>query len=437
MLSYYLKLGLRSLRRNPALTALLLLTLGVGVAASMASYTILHGMSGDPLPSKSGRVFAVILDNSPPTPDEDDGPGPNQMTYLDAENLKRLAAGTRQTAILGVSLPVRGQREDLAPFFAGGLAVHADFFPMLELEFLTGAAWSASEDASGARVVVVARSLAERVFGGVDEAPGQSLRLGDDSFRVLGVVEDWRPLPRYYRTASASQAEQLFLPFGTAIALQMEPDGSVNCSGEGAEPGFEGLMRSECVWLSYRVELDSAADLARYRDGLLAYVAEQRRMGRFPRTDDAQVVGTYDVMQWLAYQQVVGNDTRLQVWLAFGFLLVCLVNTVGLMLAKFGARAGEVGVRRALGAPRTEVFRQFLVEAGVIGLAGGLLGLLLTFGALWLMARQSPAIAAYARLDTQMLLMTLLLSLLAALAAGLLPTWRACQVRPAVQLKSQ
>ena len=142
-------------------------------------------------------------------------------------------------------------------------------------------------------------------------------------------------------------------------------------------------------------------------------------------------------MEWMEYQEVVGRDSKLSTWLSFGFLLVCLVNTIGLLLAKFSARAGEVGVRRALGAPRAEIFRQYLVEAGVVGLVGGVLGLVLSFGGLWLISRQSESMEAVARMDWVMLATTLVLALVASLVAGLLPTWRACQVTPALQLKSQ
>ena len=65
MFGYYFLLGLRSLRRNPALTALMVLTLAIGVAASVSTLTILHVMSGDPIPHKSDRLFAPILDNRP------------------------------------------------------------------------------------------------------------------------------------------------------------------------------------------------------------------------------------------------------------------------------------------------------------------------------------------------------------------------------------
>ena len=74
-----------------------------------------------------------------------------------------------------------------------------------------------------------------------------------------------------------------------------------------------------------------------------------------------------NVMEWLDQEKVVPSDVRLQSWLAIGFLVVCLVNTVGLMLAKFLRRAGELGVRRALGASKREIFKQLLIEAGVVG----------------------------------------------------------------------
>ena len=65
MFSYYFMLGLRSLRRNPALTALMVLTLAIGVAASVSTLTILHVMSGDPIPHKSGRLFVPHFDLGP------------------------------------------------------------------------------------------------------------------------------------------------------------------------------------------------------------------------------------------------------------------------------------------------------------------------------------------------------------------------------------
>src|SRR3546814_3410063 len=129
-------------------------------------------------------------------------------------------------------------------------------------------------------------------------------------------------------------------------------------------------------------------------------------------------------MEWLDYNKVVPGDVRLQVWLAFGFLLVCLLNTVGLLLAKFLRRSGEVGVRRALGASRREIFMQCLVEAGVVGMAGGIVGLALAWLGLWAVRQQPASYAELAHLDPVMLLTTFVPAGGHSLPAGLIPAWQ-------------
>ncbi len=141
-------------------------------------------------------------------------------------------------------------------------------------------------------------------------------------------------------------------------------------------------------------------------------------------------------MQWLDFHQVVPRDVHLQMWMALGFLLVCLTNTVGLMLAKFLRRSGEFGVRRALGAARRAIFSQCLMEAGLIGLVGGSLGLALAFAGLWLVRQQPASYARLAHMDMPMLLTTFALAIAASLLAGVLPAWHACRVQPAIQLKT-
>jgi putative ABC transport system permease protein len=142
-------------------------------------------------------------------------------------------------------------------------------------------------------------------------------------------------------------------------------------------------------------------------------------------------------MEWLDFNKVVPSDVHLQVWLALGFFVVCLVNTVGLMLAKFLRRSAEVGVRRALGASRSAVFAQLVTEAGIVGVAGGVGGLLLALAGLWMVRRQPSGYASLAHLDLTMLAATFAMAIGATVVAGLLPAWRACQVTPALQLKEQ
>lgn len=436
MFAYYLKLGVRNLRRNPILTALMVLTLAVGVAASMSSLTLLHAMSGNPIPAKSSRLFVPLLDNAPlQQPDPSKNPPP-QMTYRDAMALHASGRSARSTAVLGLGGAVSSAKPGARPELVDGLGVNAEFFAMFDVPFRSGGAWSRQDDERGGNVAVISSKLADRVFGAADPV-GRTLRYDKRDYRVTGVVGDWSPLPKFYRLVGGdtSAPEDVFVPFNHAIANQMEPNGSVNCNVNGEiKPGYQGLVESECTWVQFWVELASANDRAGYVQYLDAYVDEQKKLGRFERPLNNRL---YDVMGWLDERGVVSDDSRLQTWLAFGFLLVCLVNVVGLLLAKFTARSGEIGVRRALGAPRREVFKQYLIESGVIGTVGGALGIVLTLGVLAMMARQSSEVRAMAHMDWTMFATAVVLSLAASLLAGLLPTWRACQVRPAVQLKSQ
>ena len=436
MFAYYLKLGFRNLRRNPVLTALMVLTLAVGVAASMSSLTLLYVMSGDPIPQKSNRLVVPLLDNAPrqqPNPSDDP---PDQLTYRDAMALRAAGRTPHSTSILGIGGPVRSDRPDDRPELIEGAAVNNDFFSMFDVPFLHGGPWSATDDTRGGNVAVISRKLADKVFGDVDPV-GKSLHFSDRDYRITGVLDRWEPLPKFYRLVGGNYYafEDVFIPFNNAIANEMDPQGSIDCNIDGdIKPGYQGLMDSECVWVQYWAELAKPGDREAYAQYLDQYVNEQKKLGRFQRPLNNRV---FDVMQWLEHREVVGDDSRLQTWLAFGFLLVCLVNVVGLLLAKFTARSGEIGVRRALGAPRIEVFKQYLTESGVVGLVGGALGTAMTFGILALMASQSEQIKAIAHVDGVMLATAIGISLLASLLAGLLPTWRACQVRPAVQLKSQ
>jgi len=438
MFAYYFDLALRSFRRNKALTTLMVLAIALGIGASMTTLTIFHVLSGDPLPQKSDKLFYVQLDaanmdgyTAGEEPDE-------QVTRFDAEELLRQARGDRQAMMTGGNVAIEPDRQGLAPFYADARYTSADFFPMFDVPFDAGGGWSAAQDASRARVVVISQPLNEKLFGGGDSV-GKTVRLNGADFQVVGVLGEWRPAPRFYDLNSNryGEVEQVYVPFSTSRDLAMDRNGSINCwpsPTDSSDPEGETGVNAPCVWIQYWVELDSAAKVSAYRQYITNYSDQQRAAGRFQRPTNVRLRG---LMEWLDFKRVVPNDVRMQVWLAFGFLLVCLLNTVGLLLAKFMRRSTEIGVRRALGASRRAIFAQCLVEAGTVGLAGGILGLGLAQLGLWGIRQQPTGFSDLIHLDIPMLATTFALAIAASVLAGLLPAWHACQVAPAIQLKSQ
>ncbi|MEZ0471010.1 ABC transporter permease [Luteimonas salinilitoris] len=436
MLAYYFNLALRSFRRNRVLTMLMVLAIALGIGASMTTLTVFWVLSGDPVPGKSDRLFYVQLD---PQPADSYTPGdepPRQLTRYDAEALLREGRAQRQALMTGGNVNVEPERQGVDPYRADSRYTSADFFAMFDVPFRYGRAWDAGADERHERVAVISSEMNEQIFGGGDNT-GRTIQLERNTFRIVGILDEYRPTPKFYDLNASNgygAVEQVFMPFTTSRDLDLARSGSMDCFRARDAGQKDTDIGAGCVWIQYWAELASAADAADYRRYLVNYSAQQRTAGRYEREPNVQL---RNLMGWLDFNQVLPSDVRLQMWLALGFLLVCLLNTVGLLLAKFLRRSSEIGVRRALGASRRAVFTQCLVEAGTVGLAGGVLGLGLAALGLWAVRQQSTDYADLARLDPAMLLVTFALALLSSLLAGMLPAWRACQIAPAIQLKSQ
>ncbi|MEY2854019.1 MAG: hypothetical protein RL030_1151 [Pseudomonadota bacterium] len=434
MLAHYFHLALRSFRRNKVLTALMVLAIALGIGACMTTLTVFHVLSGDPLPGRSQSLFHPQLDVQGKEGFEAGGEPATQMTRFDSETLLRERKADRQAMMTGGSVSITPQRVELAPFLIDSRYTSADMFPMFGIPLQFGNAWSAVDDEAHARVAVISKVLNEKLFGGANSV-GKQVRIDQTDFTVIGVIDSWRPAPKFYDVFSQrgyGEVDGVFIPFSTSRDLRMSRNGSMDCWAD--SDGDSTDLNAKCVWIQYWVQLDSSEKVAAYRQYLSNYSDQQRAAGRFERPTNVKL---RSVMEWMDFHQVVPNDVSMQLWLAFGFLFVCLLNTIGLLLAKFLRRSGEIGVRRALGATRGAIFLQCMVEAGTIGLVGGLIGLGLAVLGLWAVRQQPVDYADLAHLSPAMLLLTFVVALVASLLAGMLPAWRAMQITPAVQLKTQ
>ena len=436
MFSYYLKLGWLSIRRNPLLSTLMVAAIAVGIGASMTIITVNYVMSSNPIPQKSDQLFYVQLDSWDPNDSGDDGFDPqDQLTYIDAMALMKADKAYRQVASNRSGLVLEPQGEGERPFSVDVRNTWADFFPMFDIRFLHGGGWDDSADRNLERVVVLTKEINERVFGG-ENSVGRNLRLHGMDFQVVGVMDDFLPVPKFYDVTNGAfnEPEEIFIPFNVAVEYNFPRNGNTSC-WKPFEDGIEAFMNSECVWIQFWAELRNATEKQEYMDFLNAYVEQQKELGRFPRPLNNQLS---DVMEWMEKQEVVDDDAQVMLGLSLLFLVVCLLNTIGLLLAKYLGKSSDISLRRALGASRANLFVQHMIESGLIGLGGGILGLGLT----WLGLRGvemlfGDFVENLVGLDWVMVLTAIGLAIVSALLAGLYPTWRACRIAPASQLKIQ
>ncbi len=436
MFSYYFNLGMKALSRNVVITGLMIVLIAVGVAGSITTYALLSALSADPLPLKSHLLFVPQIDNRGPNRITTGGEPDPELTFHDVIALRAHHEATGQAAIYPIYLASVPADITIQPFAAKGYAVTADFFRMFLVPFQYGGAWSKADDDDGGNTVVIGKDLNHKLFRG-ENSVGRELPLEGHVYRIAGVMEQWNPLPRFYAAADVQAFDlppQVFLPFQRAIDLKIPTAGSTFCALNYQGKGWDDLIRSECTWISLWIELPDAAAVRRYAAFLSAYAGEQNTIGRFNWPAYTRL---RDLDQWLKYLKVVPAEARISFIVALGLLLVCTVNTIGLLLARFMRRGLDIGIRRALGASRGAIYTQYLVEAAVIGLAGGVLGVLLTIcfvGNLDLVFEAK--IARTVHPDANGMVLAIFLAVVVALVAAAYPVWRASRIQPAWQLKA-
>jgi len=437
MLSYHLKTAVASLKRNPVLTMLLIAAIALGICVSTSFVTLRHLYMQDHLPGKTDKVLYAQIDTwGKEAPYNSNRPEllPDQVTYRDARGLLRSNIPVRQTPTFVTSMFVHPDPKVSRPFQADVRLTFGDLFEMFNVPFQYGGPWTKAADAKPEAVAVIDHNTNEKVFRG-ENSVGRSIRLEDRWYRVVGVLAPWRPAYRLFelnRNPTGSP-EPVYIPFNWVEPLNAPTIGNTAGWGNAEIDTPEDFRNSEIVWIQYWVELPDQNARRAYLDWLRSYAADQKKLGRIPRPIR---VSLSTIPEILERSRFIPDSVRTMSIVSLLFLAVCSVNLIGILLGKFLARIPEVSVRRALGASRAQIFWQHLVECELIGLIGGAIGILMSYGLLKVLAKYVYSGEAL-RLDGEMLLVAGFLSLVAGAVAGIYPAWRVCSVPPAMQLKVQ
>lgn len=434
MFFYYLDMAWRSIRKTPLLSALMVLAISIGIGITTTSLNIYQVMAFNPAGERSEQLHAVQLWSQ----------GPNTweryaelITYQDAMYLREGTLPRAQAAMFRTGQAIQSDNPDILPELRSVRVTDGDFFRLFSVPFLHGAVWSEQVDRQPAYEVVIGKALSLKYFN-KENSVGEVLYLNRKPYQVVGVIDNWNPAPKYYDPTNGAfnESEAVYVPFSLTPVEEFSVWGNTN--GWQFEPmvTYTDRMRSEKAWIIFWADLPDAQARESYRQWIKAYIEQQQALGRFTDTEKADVQ-LADVAKWLEVNKVLREDNKILVALSALFLCVCLVNILGLLLTKFLKRAPEVGVRRAIGASRAQIFAQHMVEVSLIGLLGGALGLLWAWGLLHLLTERFHMDDVLTQLDASMWFISPAIAMAAALLAGWYPAWVICRTQPSVYLKSQ
>ncbi|MCB1008756.1 MAG: ABC transporter permease [Acidobacteria bacterium] len=443
MFLYYLRLAWKSARATPGLTLLTIGAIALGVAIPTTLLSARQVLGQDPIPEKSDRLFNVRVDNWDPASEFFDikaGDPPKHITYRDMRGLMTSEVSRYRTGIAAARAFVFPESESIRPYPTTIRLCHADFFPMFAVPFRYGGGWNRKADEAQERVVVLSEASNQKLFGGRDSV-GEKVRLGTEAFTVVGVLAHYHPVPQYYDVINNAMGEvrEFFVPFDTIRdeGIGLSQTGDTDGWGEFPRDDYLAVLDSaEYNWIQYWVEV-APEKLADYRAFVDDYTRSQKELGRFPKPLNNRVT---PLTEWMRVRDVVPPAVDGLIVLSVLFLVVCCLNLTGLLLGKFLAKSGVLGVHRALGAPRSAIFLQRLIECELLGLGGGVVGLGLAALCLqWLdkLAPGAPILSGMFAANGATFGIAFALALAAGLVSGLYPAWRACRVPPALQLKLQ
>ena len=410
--------ALRTLRRSAGVTAIIVISLAIGIGANSAVFSVVNALLIKPLPYPDPERLVALWLRSPGINIPQDWPSPgqfhdikNENRSFDAMSLSQGRAGT----LLGLE---RAERVEI-------LLTSSTLFPMLGATPLYGRLLSADDEVAGKHTVtVLSHGFWQRAFGSDPSIVGKTIKLANlgvpgagatkNEFLVVGVLgPDFLLNHEIMPTVASIQQMDVFLP------LAFEDNPALRRGDE----NYNVMARLKPGVTAQQADEDVAAIAARIRE-------KDKRDRTF----------TIDVVPLV--ESIVGN-VRLALLVLLGsvalVLLIACVNVASLLLTRASGRQKEVAVRTALGASWHRLVRQLLTESVLLGLLGGLVGVAIAYGALQVVRATNPGniprLDAIS-LDATVLLFTLAVSVLTGVLFGLVPAVKAVRVDLSSSMKA-
>jgi putative ABC transport system permease protein len=355
-----LRYSLRTLRKNPGFTAVVILTLALGIGANATIFSVINAVFLKPLPFPDPDHLVMVWQHDTRDPDDH-----NIVSFPNYQDWKQQNHVFQDMAIFdsaGKSYSLSGERN---PEQVSGLRVTASFFPVLGIQPLLGRTFLPEEEIAGRdREVVLSYGLWQRRYGGDPAIIGKAVRIDGDNYAVVGVM------PREFQFQFWSGLRELWVPAGYTKG---DHDRASN----------------------------SFVSIARLKPGVKMAQAEAEMEIIGKSLSEQYPVDDADKTAIVTHMDDLNQDDRWRtlrtLLAAVGFvLLIACVNVANLMLSRSAARQKELAIRRALGAGGKRIARQLLTESVLLGLLGGAAGLLLAF---WL-TRLLPTILPASMLRT-------------------------------------
>jgi predicted permease len=430
---YDARYALRALRRNPILAAVALLSLGIGIGANTAIFTLMDRMLLRSLPVRDADRLVLLA-----------SPG-GKSGYIDTayndqvsfswpkfQALEQQAGsvfdGMLARVPFGMSLSVKGQTDR-----ARGELVSGSYFGLLGVRPALGRLIE-EQDArtrGGNPVAVLSYGYWTSHFGARTDILNQSILVNGHPLTVVGVVE------RRFSSVGAGEAPVVFVPITMITVFR---------------PGWEQFDKPHAYWLNIFGKLKpgvsperAAAALAPTWHNILAADAKDLPARTTQEYRQKYVQGVLEVRPGANGLSAVRDDFRLPLYLLMGMvglvLLIACANVANLLLARAAARGKEIAIRVSLGATRGRLIRHLLAESAILSLGGGLLGLLLLAWCgdllIRLMPGETPVAGLTADPDGRMLAFAFAVSILTGLLFGCVPAFSASRLNPAAALNQQ